>query len=194
MSGECVVEDVRCIALPTPIPFGTWVMTQRVFALIRVDDSAGPSGAAYCITRDGPVAEIVVERRRKNYVGLPVATPADNLHLALQSFPVVVAAGIGMRALSVVDIASGICMRGSLGAAIISVLAKGAPVASPLPATAIVGYPPSIGPEAAASQGRDLLREGWRRFKLPCAPTHGETVDRLRAVRDVARMPGWVLT
>lgn len=174
------------VTLPTPIHFGTWVMTQREFALIRVDDSAGRSGAAYCITRDGPVAEIVAELLRKNYVGLPVATPADNFYSALHSFPGVVAAGIGMRALSVVDIAMWDLHARSLDTSIVSLLAKGTSETIPLPATAIVGYPPSIGPEAAASQARDLLKQGWRRFKLPCAPTLDETVERLRAVRDVA--------
>lgn len=190
MSDKRVVEDVRClnvrVALPTPIHFGTWEMTQREFAVIRVDDSAGGSGAAYCITRDGPVAEIVAELLRKSYVGLPVATPADNYYAALHSFPGVVAAGIGMRALSVVDIAMWDLHARSLGKSIVALVGKGTPAVSQLPATAIVGYPPSIEPEAAASQAQDLLGQGWRRFKLPCAPTLEATVERLRAVRDVA--------
>ena len=37
-----------------------------------------------------------------------------------------------------------------------------------MPATAIIGFPPSqVGPDEIATQTRDLYGRGWRRFKVP---------------------------
>ena len=41
---------------------------------------------------------------------------------------------------------------------------------SPMPVTAIIGYPPgAMPPEAVAGQVAALLGKGWRRFKIPIA-------------------------
>ena len=57
----------------------------------------------------------------------------------------------------------------------------GAPRAHP--ATAIVGYPPTMDLAELRAQVAGLLDEGWRRFKLPIAPTHEATLERLATVR-----------
>ena len=50
--------------------------------------------------------------------------------------------------------------------------------------TGIVGYPPSISPQATVDQIASLWERGWRRFKLPIAPTPDESIARLRAARE----------
>lgn len=167
--------------LATPIHFGAWVMRHREFALVRIDSEAGVSGFAYCLTRDGPIAQIVRRTIAPAYLGKPIEDPGTSFHAALWTNNAVHAAGIGMRALSVVDIASWD----------LAARAAGRPMAEylggerrPMPVTAIVGYPPSISADETVAQIRGLWASGWRRFKLPIAPSPDASIARLRAARD----------
>jgi L-alanine-DL-glutamate epimerase-like enolase superfamily enzyme len=167
--------------LAVPIVFGTWIMRHREFFLVRVDAESGLSGFAYGLTRDGPLAAIVHRTIAPQLVGEPFDDPDRLFHKALWANNAVHAAGIGMRALSVTD-----CAVWDLAAK-----AKGQNITAylggerrPMPVTGIVGYPPSISPEATVDQIAGLWDQGWRRFKLPIAPTPAESMARLRAARE----------
>lgn len=175
--------------LEVPIVYGAWVMRHREFVLVRIDADDGTSGFAYCLTRDGPVPEIIARTVGPRYVGCSAVEPEAAFFDALYSNHAVHAAGIGMRSLSIVDIAAW-----DLACKIRSVTiaaALGSPEPVRLPATAIVGYPPSLGPDAVAGQVEGLWGAGWRRFKVPIAPDLDASVDRLRAAR-AAAPEGWV--
>lgn len=167
--------------LEVPIKFGTWVMRHREFALVRVDSESGLHGFAYCLTRDGPLAAIVERTIGPAYVGQRVDEPERLFHAALWTNNAVHAAGIGMRALSVVDVAAWDLAARAAGQSITRYLG-GEPRA--MPVTGIVGYPPSIGPGPTVDQIARLWEHGWRRFKLPIAPTPDESIARLRAARE----------
>ena len=167
--------------LEFPIAFGTWVMRHREFALVRIDAESGLRGFAYCLTRDGPLAAIVARTIAPIYVGRPVDDPGGSFHAALWTNNAVHAAGLGMRALSVVDIAAWDLAAKSAGRNMTEFLGG---KRGPMPVTGIVGYPPSISPAATVDQIADLWARGWRRFKLPIAPTPDESIARLRAARD----------
>lgn len=167
--------------LEVPIVFGTWVMRHREFALVRIDSASGQRGFAYCLTRDGPVAAIVARTIAPRYVGSPVDDPAARFHDALWANNAVHAAGIGMRALSLVDIAAWDLAAKVAGQGIVPYLG-GQPRS--MPVTGIVGYPPSISPQETVQQIAGLWDAGWRRFKLPIAPTPDETIARLQAARE----------
>jgi L-alanine-DL-glutamate epimerase-like enolase superfamily enzyme len=167
--------------LEVPIVFGTWVMRHREFALVRVDAESGQSGFAYCLTRDGPVASVVERTIAPVYAGRDVADPPGSFHAALWSNNAVHAAGLGMRALSVVDIAAWDLAAKAAGQDIAAYLGGDR---QRMPVTGIVGYPPSISAEATVGQIAGLWAAGWRRFKLPIAPTPDESIARLRAARE----------
>jgi L-alanine-DL-glutamate epimerase-like enolase superfamily enzyme len=167
--------------LEVPIEFGTWVMRHREFALVRIDAESGLRGFAYCLTRDGPLASIVDRTIAPVYAGLPVDAPADAFHAALWTNNAVHAAGIGMRALSLVDLAAWDLAAKAAGQSISGYLGGGRPR---MLVTGIVGYPPSISPAATVDQIAGLWAAGWRRFKLPIAPTRDASIDRLRAARE----------
>lgn len=167
--------------LDIPIEFGSWVMRHREFALVRIDAESGRSGFAYCLTRDGPLAAIVDRTIGPAYVGETVDDPDSLFHKALWSNNAVLAAGIGMRALSLVDLAAWDLAARTAGQSISAYLGGARP---PMPVTAIVGYPPSISAEATVAQISDLWANGWRRFKLPIAPTEDGSIERLRAARE----------
>lgn len=175
--------------LEVPIVYGAWVMRHREFVLVRIDADDGTSGFAYCLTRDGPVPEIVARTIAPHYVGASAVDPATPYYTALYANHAVHAAGIGMRSLSIVDVAAWDLSCKVQGHSIAAAL--GAPQPVRLPATAIVGYPPSLGPGVVAEQIHSLWADGWRRFKVPIAPDLDSTVERLRAAREAAP-EGWV--
>lgn len=167
--------------LDVPIVFGTWVMRHREFALVRIDAESGLTGFAYCLTRDGPLASLVERTIAPVYVGREVADPEGAFDAALWANNAVHAAGLGMRALSVVDLAAWDLAAKAAGQDIASYLG-GERVR--MPVTGIVGYPPSISATATVDQIAGLWAAGWRRFKLPIAPTPDASIDRLRAARE----------
>jgi L-alanine-DL-glutamate epimerase-like enolase superfamily enzyme len=167
--------------LEVPIVFGTWIMRHREFFLVRVDAESGLAGFAYGLTRDGPLAAIVERTIAPQYVGEPVDDPDASFHKALWSNNAVHAAGIGMRALSVVDCAAWDLAAKTAGQSISAFLGGGR---MRMPVTGIAGYPPSIGPEQTVDQIAALWERGWRRFKLPIAPTREGSMARLRAARE----------
>jgi L-alanine-DL-glutamate epimerase-like enolase superfamily enzyme len=179
------IEAVRAATilhrLEVPIEFGSWVMGHREFFLVRIDAESGLSGFAYGLTRDGPLAPIVERTIAPQYVGEVVDEPERLFFKALWSNNAVHAAGIGMRALSVVDIAAWDLAAKAAGHSITAHLGG---ERRRMPVTGIVGYPPSIGPAETVAQIASLWSAGWRRFKLPIAPTPERSLARLRAARE----------
>ena len=170
--------------LPAPVVFGEWIMHTREFALVRVRSSAGVDGYAYTLTRDGAVAEQIRKTIARVYVGSDVADRERTFTLAWRRSLASHAAGIGLRALSIVDLA---CwdLAARLADRSIADLLGGR--TAPMPATAIIGYPPgTMGPEETGAQTVELYTKGWRRFKAPIAATPERTAARLRAARAAA--------
>ena len=186
------IEKIRVATinhiLPVPIIYGNWIMDHREFALVRVDLSDGTAGFAYGLTRDGPVASIVERSIAPCYVGKELTDPKAMFYEALWTNHAVHAAGIGMRALSLVDIACWDAFARSSGKSFGELLGGDT---SSLPATAIVGYPPTMTPDALAAQIVELQELGWRRFKVPISPNLELSEARLRAARK-ATPEGWL--
>ena len=169
--------------LPVPIVYGNWIMDHREFALVRVDLEDGTAGFSYGLTRDGPIDAIVHRSIAPCYIGKDVTAPNDLFYGALWTNHAVHAAGIGMRALSLVDIACWDALARLRNKSFQELL--GGELCD-LPATAIVGYPPTMQPDELGVQIKDLQKRGWNRFKIPISPDLKLSEDRLRAAREVA--------
>ena len=107
-STNIAAVDVMTIAaqLPAPVIFGDWVMEMREFALVRVRTAGdGPDGFAYTLTRDGAVAEQIRKTIGPNYIDTAVEDREATFTLAWRRSLASHAAGIGLRALSIVDLA-----------------------------------------------------------------------------------------
>jgi L-alanine-DL-glutamate epimerase-like enolase superfamily enzyme len=89
-----------------------------------------------------------------------------------------------MRALSLVDIASWDALARHRKQSFQEVL--GGELCD-LPATAIVGYPPTMSPDQLATQIVDLKQKGWNRFKIPISPDLDMSEARLRAAHEAAQ-------
>lgn len=179
--------------LPEPIRFGDWVMKHREFALVRVLGSSGRAGFAFTLTREGPVAAAVAQAVRHQYVGESVLEPADATRLfdrCQASNVATLSSGTGLRALSIVDLALHDLLARSAGLSVARYLGR---EPRPLPATAIIGYPPAAMDAAAVQeQVRQLSAAGWRRFKIPIALPFEYGRERVLAAREAAGADAWI--
>lgn len=186
------VATVRA-ALPEPIRFGDWVMKHREFALVRVLGESGLEGFAFTLTREGPLAATIDRSIEHHYVGSTFSGRLDvesAFYRCQGSQLAGLASGYGLRALSIVDLATHELMARSAGQSIAQYLGGSV---CPLPATAIIGYPPAaMPPDAVGEQVRALRDEGWTRFKIPIALPFDYGRDRLLAAREAAGADAWV--
>ncbi len=175
--------------LPVKINFGPWVMEHREFAVCRIEADDGQVGTAFVYTRDGALASFVRLNIAAQYVGQPYRDPEALHWRAAWSNNAILASGLGLRALSLVDLAAWDLASRAAGASIARYLGG---ELRPLPATAIIGYPPQLTPDEVAEQVATLHAAGWRRFKQPIAATPEATRARLRAARAAMGPDCWL--
>ena len=189
---DLTVRRVRCAIvrheLDTPLQFNRWLITHREFAIVRVDTEEGASGFSYGLTRDGPVASIVSRNVAPVYEGRKINDPFQAFLECRLANHATLSAGVGMRALSLVDIAvwDALARTREMG---IARLLGGSPKHHI--ATSIIGYPPTMSPGALHDEVAGLVAQGWTRFKAPIASTPQLTEQRLTAARAAAG-DGWV--
>lgn len=187
MTATVVAVDVMTIAaqLPAPVVFGEWIMHTREFALVRVRTDAGVDGYSYTLTRDGAVAEQIRKTIARVYVGTDIGDRERTFMIAWRRSLASHVAGIGLRAMSIVDLA---CWDAAAKLADQPIAEFIGGRNAPMPATAIIGYPPgTMGPEETGAQTAGLYAAGWRRFKAPIAATPERSAGRLRAARAAAK-------
>lgn len=189
--GTITSVEVATVRAPLPevINFGPWVMEHREFALCRVEADDGRVGTAFVYTRDGPIDAFVRRNVAPLYLGQPYSDPAALHWRAAWSNNAVLASGLGLRACSLVDLATWDLAARAAGQSIAAYLGG---EARPMPAVAIIGYPPSLTPEEVGAQVERYRAAGWRRFKQPIAGTAEETRARLRAAREAMGPDCWL--
>ena len=103
------IVDVRvavvCADLPEPIAFGDWLMKRRDFAVVRVELRSGAEGWSFTLSRDGTVADQIRHTIAPIYLGRSAADPEALFAMAKGRSLASHSAGIGLRALSIVDLA-----------------------------------------------------------------------------------------
>jgi L-alanine-DL-glutamate epimerase-like enolase superfamily enzyme len=170
--------------LPAPVIFGEWIMRTREFALVRVRTDRGVDGLMNPLPRDGAVADQIRKTIAAIYRGTAIAERERTFTVAWRRSLASHASGIGLRALSIVDLA---CWDAAAKLADRSIAALLGGSNRPMPATAIIGYPPgTMGPEETGAQTAELYAAGWRRFKAPIGGAAERSAARLRAARAVA--------
>ncbi|WP_373070017.1 enolase C-terminal domain-like protein [Gemmatimonas sp.] len=188
MSDEPTIARVRVATvradLPAPVVFGEWIMQFREYAVVRIDLSNGVSGWSFTLTRDGAVAEQVRKALASVYANSRLDDREQTFLVAQRRSLASNSAGIGLRALSLLDLAAWDAAARCVNLPIAEYLGH---AAQAMPATAIVGYPPALmGPVEVKEQVAQLTSAGWRRFKLPVALTPELSGARLRAARSAA--------
>ena len=138
--------------------FGDWVMKEREFAVVRITTDKGVEGWSFTLTRDGACAEQIRKAIAPVYVGTDIADREKTFKVAKGRTYGSHSAGIGLRALSLVDLACWDIAAKLVDKPIAEFLGG---KAKPMPATAIIGYPPALMPPA---EGR---RAGARALRPP---------------------------
>jgi L-alanine-DL-glutamate epimerase-like enolase superfamily enzyme len=175
--------------LPDPVIFGDWIMNTREFVVVRVTLDSGTTGWAFTLTRDGAVAEQIRKTLAEIYRNTSVEDRVKTFYTAQRRSLPSHSAGIGLRALSVVDLAVWDATARDEDISISQLLKGSRPS---MPATAIIGYPPGkMGPKEVSDQVTSLYNAGWRRFKAPVGSTQQLTIDRLKAAR-LAAPDAWI--
>jgi L-alanine-DL-glutamate epimerase-like enolase superfamily enzyme len=187
------IESVAVVTVRAPLPqtirFGPWVMEHREFILCRLRTDAGLEGFGFVYTRDAPVAAVVRRNIAPLYLEQRYDDPAALHWQAAWSNNAILPSGIGLRALSLVDLAAWDLAARAAGQSIAAYLGG---ERRPMPVTAIIGYPPTLTAEQVTAQVEALLDAGWRRFKQPIAATPEETGARLRAARAAMGPDCWL--
>jgi L-alanine-DL-glutamate epimerase-like enolase superfamily enzyme len=159
-------------------------MRRRETCVVSITDSNGEVGWSFTLTRDGPVREIVEQLVAPIYVGSDLDDLEGTYRRALaRSYPVI-SSGIGLRALSLVDLAAHDLVARQRATSILGVAGL---VPASVPVSAIVGYPPSAGPARVEDEIREWSGVGITRFKLPVGASPQLTRDRVAAALDAAR-------
>jgi L-alanine-DL-glutamate epimerase-like enolase superfamily enzyme len=170
--------------LPAPVVFGDWIMKTREYVVVRVTLNSGVEGWAFTLTRDGAVAEHIRKTLKNIYLGTKVEDVEKTYTTALRRSLASHSAGLGLRALSILDLATWDA-RAKQSNQSISTLLGGTLEA--MPATAIIGYPPAkMGGGEVFEQVSELYKQGWRRFKAPVGVNNLATAERLLAARKAA--------
>jgi len=161
---------------------GAYEVRARDYAIAAVG-AESIHGIAYGLGRNSPIGAIIEGVIAPHYLARPIEEPRQLFESAWAAHPTVLTSGLGLRALSIVDLAAWDLAAKLANKTMVSYLG-GKPV--PLVEIALIGYPPNSPPDAIASEVRELHRQGWTRFKMPIGPTLERTRNRLQAVRDVA--------
>jgi L-alanine-DL-glutamate epimerase-like enolase superfamily enzyme len=175
------VASVR-IKLPKPLKLGDWVMSHRSLAVVAVRAQGGAVGWASSLTREGPVEDMIRRYVTPAYVGKSLADPATIFEATRGMLRPVLGSGTGLRALSLIDIATwdvaarvaGRSLRDHLGGTAETISAMG-----------IVGYPPDPATDVPA-QAAQLAEMGISHVKFPIAGGLEQNRERMQAATPYA--------
>ena len=169
MPSSATIKDVSVATirgqLPAPVIFGDWVMKEREFAAVRITTDKGLEGWAFTLTRDGACAEQIRKAIAPVYVGTDIADREKTFKVARGRTYGSHSAGIGLRALSLMDLACWDIAAKLVDKPIAEFLGG---KAKPMPATAIIGYPPALmPPQKVGEQVRELCGGRLAPLQMP---------------------------
>ncbi len=166
------------LRLPSPVVLGEYVISARGFAIVTVELLDGTIGKAFSLDRGTPVAEsvntLIAQPYKEIFNGDPVAT-FDSL-LRRMSAPL--STGASLRGLSLVDLATHDAVARHKGLTVVENFGK---KEKELPIWAVVGYPPSRGPEEIAWEVEAAVAVGATGVKLPVGANPIKTRERIEA-------------
>ena len=151
------------VPLPKPLQLGSLYIPHRDYCLVRIRTRDGVEGQAFGLTRGMPIAEVVRQSYAQALVG---ADPIEPLTLWRDSYDSHIAAGrtgLGMRALSLLDIALWDIKARKAGLPLWRLLGGSA---TPVEAIMVAGYPTGQSAEELAERVCGYGDQGYRYVKL----------------------------
>ena len=151
------------LELPRPITLGTMRITHRAYAVATVRTESGLEGKAFALSRDAPVAAVVSEQLAPVLVGRDSDLIAARVDECFRATVASGRVGVGMRALSLVDIALWDIKAQRAGLPLWRLLGGNS---GEVPTMIVAGYPTGAPPEELGAKVGDYGRRGWRQLKI----------------------------
>jgi len=168
-------------ALPEPIHHGPWIIRSRQYALVIVRDRYGNAGWASSLTRGVPLKDVVESILAPIYLGSSPHDASATYRAALASNWAALSWGAGLRALSLVDLASWDLAARQTGEGIAELLGG---QSRAMPAVTVAGYPPEVTGASLLAPLEVLTPEALRFIKVPASLSSETTLYRLDAIRN----------
>ena len=174
------------VNLPRPVQLGEYLIKARGYCVATVRLADGSVGHAFGLDRGVPVAEcvntIIAPLYKELFSGDPVATWDAVYRRA--SAPL--SSGAALRGFSLVDLAAHEAVAKSEGKTVAARFGKSEKKISQW---AVIGYPPSRGPEEIAWEVKAAVAAGAQGVKLPVGLTPELTRERIIAALDTKLVP-----
>ena len=174
------------VTLPRPVQLGEYLIKARGYCVTTVRLEDGSVGHAFGLDRGGPVAEcvntLIAPAYKEIFTGDPVA--AWDVLYRRASAPL--SSGAALRGFSLVDLAAHEAVAKSEGKSVAQFFGKSE---KKIPKWAVIGYPPSRGPEDIEWEVRAAVAAGAQGVKLPVGMTPELTRERIIAALDTKLCP-----
>ncbi|MBC7464092.1 MAG: hypothetical protein H7227_07525 [Actinobacteria bacterium] len=174
------------LTLPQPVELGSYVIRARSFCIATVTLEDGTVGSAFALDRGAPVAEAINTLIAKPYQELFKGDPLATWDVLLRQASAALSSGAALRGFSLVDLAThdAIARREKR-----TVAERFNRPMKKLAKWAVIGYPPSRGPEEIAWEVKAAVEAGAVGVKLPVGKSPELTRERIIAALDTRLCP-----
>ncbi len=174
------------LTLPQPVELGSYIIRARGFCVATVELEDGTVGTSFALDRGAPVSEAINALIAKPYQELFDGDPLKTWDQLLRQASPALSAGAALRGFSLVDLAAHDAIARHEEK---TVVVRYGGVKKKLSQWAVIGYPPSRGPEEIAWEVKAAVDAGAVGVKLPVGRTPELTRDRLIAALDTKLCP-----
>jgi L-alanine-DL-glutamate epimerase-like enolase superfamily enzyme len=164
--------------LPSPVALGQYIIRSRGFAVVTVELLDGSKGQAFSLDRGTPVSESVNSLIAEPYKEIFDGDPISSFDAILRRMSAPLSTGASLRGLSLVDIAAHDAVARHKGLTVVDNFKK---KEIDHPIWAVIGYPPSRGPEEIAWEVEAAVAAGAVGVKLPVGANPVKTRERIEA-------------
>lgn len=164
--------------LPSPVALGQYIIRSRGFAVVTVELLDGSKGQAFSLDRGTPVSESVNSLIAEPYKEIFDGDPISSFDAILRRMSAPLSTGASLRGLSLVDIAAHDAVARHKGLTVVDNFKK-KEINHPI--WAVIGYPPSRGPEEIAWEVEAAVAAGAVGVKLPVGANPVKTRERIEA-------------
>lgn len=166
------------LSLPKPVALGKYLIKERSFATVKVVLADGTSGVAFALDRSTPVVDSINSLISAPYIEIFNGDPVSTYDNLIRRMSAPLSSGASLRGVSLVDLACHDAVARHKG---LSVVENHGGKNKNHPLWAVIGYPPSRGPEEIAEEVARAVSAGAVGVKLPVGTTPELTRARLEA-------------
>jgi L-alanine-DL-glutamate epimerase-like enolase superfamily enzyme len=174
------------VTLPRPVQLGEYLIKARGYCVTTVRLEDGSVGHAFGLDRGGPVAECVNTLIAPAYKEIFTGDPVVAWDALYRRASAPLSSGAALRGFSLVDLAAHEAVAKQAGKSVVAAFGKSEKKISKW---AVIGYPPSRGPEEIEWEVRAAVAAGAQGVKLPVGMSPELTRERIIAALDTKLCP-----